>query len=246
MSQWQEAVKNLTRRDEEINRTNSNIFLTQELLDRQKDLLDDQNLFLENEQHNNQTVEMEISELNFTNSNMRKELNELVQYVLTITGAVNLYKKNMTSAGRELENHRMKSRNMKMEITITDEKIRNISESIEELKCKMEEVNVSSMSSNDRAKQLENMIEEEQRRESNLRSELSKTQTLLYRIQTSFQEVNDVGKTKEVEIFGCDIQTKHLEKESKEVLNNLQIQRELLYNLVRFQTLLIAHIFNYR
>lgn len=88
VAKWQDSVKHLRQRDEDINKTNKDIYLTQMAIANQQEILDEHNNFLINEKNQNRAIEEEMNELNNANSRARKELNDLIQYILRITNEV--------------------------------------------------------------------------------------------------------------------------------------------------------------
>lgn len=88
IKQWQETVHNLRQRDDATLRIHREIESAQEVLLCQKTALQEQNDFLLNEQRNNKEVEEKIEEMNQTNCKLRRELNNMIQYVLTLNNEV--------------------------------------------------------------------------------------------------------------------------------------------------------------
>lgn len=64
------------------------IFEMQEIIDKEQEKLEEQKQFYENEVRNNNDVEHEAQQLNLLNSKMRRELNELTQYLLLLSNQV--------------------------------------------------------------------------------------------------------------------------------------------------------------
>lgn len=90
IKQWQEAIKNLKRRDDAIEQVVKDIAMVQQLVAEEQEKLDEQNNFLNNEINNNKEVDQQIQELNFSGSRLRRELTELIQYVLTLNSEVRI------------------------------------------------------------------------------------------------------------------------------------------------------------
>lgn len=106
VAKWQDAVKHLRQRDADIQRINGEIYMTELAIENQQEIVQEQNDFLNNEKVHNKATEEEINELNGVNSRIRKELNDLLQYILRITNEVptTFFKKKKFKSNLSLSN----------------------------------------------------------------------------------------------------------------------------------------------
>ncbi|KRT79949.1 hypothetical protein AMK59_8239 [Oryctes borbonicus] len=232
VAKWQDAVKHLRQRDENINKTNKDIYLTRLAIDNQKEILQEHTDFLANEKMHNKTTEEEMNILNAANSRIRKELYELVQYILRITNESNANKREMAASALHLEKERVKSKLLEKELTCIRGKINKTNADLDEARNKLIHINGVMNSATDRAHYLERLVNEEQRRTNMISQDSERTQGILYRNQVQLQDLKNVAKNFETEISGCEIATRMLEKHCKTKLAELQIQKELVYGLV--------------
>lgn len=61
---------------------------TQDLISEEQERLDEQNNFLKNEINNNKELEQKIEEINAAGCKLHRELNDLIQFVVTLTSEV--------------------------------------------------------------------------------------------------------------------------------------------------------------
>lgn len=85
---WKDTVKNLKQRNADIDNTNNEILASNELLKRRKDDLDEQNRFLADQEEANKGVEGEIDEANVVTSRLRREIDNLIQYIALLQSEV--------------------------------------------------------------------------------------------------------------------------------------------------------------
>lgn len=112
-------------------------------------------------------------------------------------------------------------------------KINKVSTDLDESRAKLVQVNTTMLSSAERAAAIELLINDEQRHTHIINMDSEKIQGVLYRNQVRLQELKNVMKNCETEISGCEIGTRMLEKRCKSKLADLQVQKELIYSLVR-------------
>lgn len=88
VKQWEIAVRMLRQRNCDIEKVHLDLSNTQDVLEQQLDMLDDQNNFLEREQINNKELHFAIEDLNQHNSRIRRERNETCNFVLELKSEV--------------------------------------------------------------------------------------------------------------------------------------------------------------
>ncbi|GJQ67331.1 hypothetical protein Trydic_g8230 [Trypoxylus dichotomus] len=231
VAKWQDAVKHLRQRDDNINNTNKDIYLTLLAIDNQKEILQEHTDFLANEKTHNKATEEEMNVLNMANSRTRKDLYELAQYIFRITSELNAFKRTMAASAVHLEKERAKSKLLEKELFYARAKITKINSEMDDIRAKLVHVNTALNTASDRAQNIEKLVNEEQRRTNMISQDSERTQGILYRNQLQLQDLKNIAKNFETEISGCEIATRMLEKHCKTKLAELQVQKELVYGL---------------
>lgn len=97
-------------------------------------------------------------------------------------------------------------------------------------KClELRNANASTM---DRAKVVEDMLEEEQRKEKILLQDLEKMQGILFRAQQTFMDQKEITKLKEIEINKVETSIGLMRKQARSYYLEIQGLNEMLYELV--------------
>lgn len=137
----------------------------------------------------------------------------------------------MLATAQTLEKERLKSKSLSQEINYKEMRIGQLEGDIDMLRKKLNEVLNTSMTSAERAKQLEDIISFEEKQTEVIATDSIKMQKTLFFSQQKLQELKDQAKTKEVEINNVQISMGMLRKHAKEVLVNLERKKEILYDL---------------
>lgn len=86
--QWKEAIKMMHQRDNDVVHVQEQILTTLEIIQKQNEKLVDENDFLNNEKRNNHDLDLELQNKNAINSKLRRDLIELSNHILFLTGEV--------------------------------------------------------------------------------------------------------------------------------------------------------------
>lgn len=103
---------------------------------------------------------------------------------------------------------------------------------LQNLRNKADDINNRSMSSEEWAKQLEAIIDNEQKNHNIYLQDITKMQGILFRNQQALVDLQTDGKTKEMEITNFRAAAVILRKGIKRTYNDLEIQRGMSYNVV--------------
>lgn len=93
--QWKEAMKMMHQRDNDVINVQNQILAHLEITQQQEEKLAEENTFFNNEQRNNAELEIEIQNLNLTNSTSRKDFNDLTHHVLFLKSEVIIFANNL-------------------------------------------------------------------------------------------------------------------------------------------------------
>ncbi|KAG5864259.1 hypothetical protein JTB14_019631 [Gonioctena quinquepunctata] len=231
ITQWKDTVKMLQQRDNDIMNSQEQISNVLEIIQKQQEKLSEEKTFMKNERRNNREIELEVQEMNVVNSRMRRDLNDLMQHILLISGELHSLKRQVAAAAHHLENERIKSK--RKDQTFVDKEILSdkYRQDIENLEKKFEEVKESSMSAEERVRRIEKLIDHEEKLYNFYMSDTEKINANVFRNDQLLKEQRDFGKFLEVEISNtncnCTQLRKHIQKQKRE----LDSIKEVVYDM---------------
>ncbi|XP_018335648.1 coiled-coil domain-containing protein 39 [Agrilus planipennis] len=228
---WQEAARNLYRQDDNIAKANLEAESVARVTADALEKLEEQNMFYEEQKNNNREIEMEVAEMNTRGSKMRRELDELVQYVISLTNDLSTYRQMLISTANALDSERSRGRMLIKDILNKERKIIYMRNHVQNLRKKLKEITNSSMSAAERANELEKMIEYEQRQANVLAQDVGRIQAKYYRTQQGLVQSQDELKRKEIELSGMQSRIVALKKESQATNNNVVQHKEAVYEI---------------
>lgn len=120
IKQWKDSVKMLQQRDADIDAGQERILVAQKVLAKREERLEEERGMLNNEKKNNHDMEMEIEQLNYTNSKMRREFSELQQNVFMMASECGIVKHQVVTSANNLERLRIKTREIDQQIDYSE------------------------------------------------------------------------------------------------------------------------------
>ncbi|CAH1176156.1 unnamed protein product [Phaedon cochleariae] len=221
ISQWKDTVKMLQQRDKDIMNAQDQIANVHEMIQQQAEKLEDENTFLKNEQRNNRELEMETQSLNALNSRMRTEFGELTQHMLLLSSELHTMKRNVAATAHHLENERIKAKRLDQMYLDKESLSAKYHEDIDKLQQKMNEMKESTMSSEERIRRIEKLIEKEEKLHDIFLGDTEKLNGVMYRSEQVLKDLKSVGKLLEIDInnvnCNCVQLRKHIQAKKKEV-----------------------------
>lgn len=116
IKQWKDSVKMLQQRDTDIDAGQERILVAQNVLAKREEHLEEERGMLNNQKKNNHDMEMEIEQLNYTNSRMRRDFSDLQQNVYSMASECGIVKHQVATSANNLERLRMKNREIDQQI----------------------------------------------------------------------------------------------------------------------------------
>ena len=96
------------------------------------------------------------------------------------------------------------------------------------------------MSADERTRQLEKLIDYEQKQQNALQSDCELLQNIFFRVQQELQEQFSIGKMRDLDINGVVNNINHLRKHNDDQRKALGKRKEDAYELVRFSNIFTA------
>lgn len=231
MKRWQDSIGVLRQRDEDLQDVELQIDSAGEALLIQQELVEEQNTFLKNERTNNSSIEEETANLNQQNSRARRDLNQIIDYIAMLTNDHGTVQRLLSNTGHQLEKERVKRKQLDLDAEQRKRHIDAIQCELVELKLRSNEVSSSSMSSADRVKRLEGIIDHQNRLEMNLDIDVTRIQGILYRSQQILRELRDSYRIIEAEVRGCQLSITLMHRRAEIERTEKEKQEAAVYEL---------------
>lgn len=106
-------------------------------------------------------------------------------------------------------------------------------EDIENIKYKMEEMRESTLTSNERIKRIENMIDKEEKFHAICVADTEKINSTLYRLDKLCLEQKEIGKSLELNINNTTCNCTQLRRHIRQMKTDLDKIKEVVYDMVR-------------
>ncbi|XP_058117768.1 coiled-coil domain-containing protein 39 [Anopheles ziemanni] len=228
---WKEAVKHMNQRERYIKDVEAEIDTARDVTDKLQGDMQAQVEFLEEQQRNNQEIEIRIGDLNVEVSKLRNRLtilNDSVQlktneYQVTRKSVQNL--SNKLSAMRSRNNHALNEEDQKKNQIHT-----NLSE-LEILRDKLDNFRSKSMCAQERLRQLNEMVESEEKQIRAMETETTRLSTALYRAQQQLFAMKEEDKLLKTEVYSTESGIGKIRAAKKALTKEIARQIEISYDV---------------
>lgn len=146
-------------------------------------------------------------------------------------------KREVATSAQHLQNERTKAKRLTQFIEEKTILCAQYAEDIEKIKYKMEEMRGSTLTSNERIKKIENMIDKEEKLYSICVMDTDKINSTLYRLDKLFLEQKEIGKTLELNINNATCNCTQLRRHIRQLKKDLENIKEVVYDMVRIELL---------
>ncbi|KAJ8916181.1 hypothetical protein NQ315_016320 [Exocentrus adspersus] len=231
VKQWKEAVKMLQHRDEDVIKAQEQIVCTQELIEKQKERLNEENGFLANEQRNNHELDLEMESLNALSSRMRRNYSDLTQELLIMNSELHGLKREVASSAQQLENERMKLKRQTETLEKKERMCIKFADDIIKLKQKLEEMKGSNINSAEKIRNIEKLIEAEDKMYNMYVSDTEKINGHMFRCDKVLKEQIAAGKQLEMDLNNAMLSCTQLRKHTRTQKKEIEKIKEVVYNM---------------
>lgn len=141
-------------------------------------------------------------------------------------------KREVATTSRHLQNERIKGKNLLKYIEEKTELCAKTENEVEKIRFKMEEMKASTLTSNDRIKRIENMIEKEEKYFAICVTDTEKINSTLYRLDKLYTEQKEVAQNLEISINNATGNCTQLRRHIRQLKNDLDKIKEVVYDMV--------------
>ncbi|XP_053690796.1 coiled-coil domain-containing protein 39 [Sabethes cyaneus] len=228
---WKEAVKHMNQREGDIKVVEAEIERARELSDLLNQDLQAQAEFLEEQQRNNREIELNIAELNVEVSKLRNRSQALTDSVQLKTNEYQVTRKTVQNVSNKLTGMRSKNRQALIEEAEKEKQIQINLNQLEELRDKYENFKSKTLCAQERLRQLNEIVEQEEKQIKVLSDETVRLSTALYRAQTQLVAMKDEDKLLKIEIVSLEAGIVKIKAAMKLQEREIIRQTEISYNV---------------
>uniref|UniRef100_A0A8D8CGF1 Coiled-coil domain-containing protein 39 n=1 Tax=Culex pipiens TaxID=7175 RepID=A0A8D8CGF1_CULPI len=236
---WKEAVKHMNQREEDIKEVEGEIERAREFSDLLSEDLKAQDEFLEEQQRNNREIELGIGELNVEVSKLRNRLNALTDNVQLKTNEYQITRKAVQNVSNKLTSMRNKNRQALMEEAEKERQIHTNLSQLEELREKFENFRSKTLCAQERLRQLNEIVEQEERQMKVLSDETARLSTALYRAQSQLVAMKDEEKLLRIEVLSTESGIGKIKAamkiQEREIIRQTEISYNVDYNIEKLE-----------
>uniref|UniRef100_A0A182YBF2 Coiled-coil domain-containing protein 39 n=1 Tax=Anopheles stephensi TaxID=30069 RepID=A0A182YBF2_ANOST len=236
---WKEAVKHMNQREAGIKLVERDIDSAREVTEMLQCDLQAQVEFLEQQQRNNHEIELRIADLNVEVSKLRNRLTALNDSVQLKTNEYQITRKAVQNLSNKLSTMRYRNRHA---LTEEEEKERQIHENLSELELlrdKLDNFRSKSLCAQDRLRQLNEIVESEEKQIRAMEAETERLSTAMYRAQQQLFAMKEEEKLLKVEVHSTEsgkVKIKAaIETMRKEITRQQDISYNVNYNIEQVQ-----------
>ncbi|XP_048005998.1 coiled-coil domain-containing protein 39 isoform X2 [Leguminivora glycinivorella] len=231
MVMWTSAVENLRQRDTDIRHIREDYEVLEAEANNVADKCREQQSFCDQQANNNAEAARANMGLAQQLSNQRLAYQQLLDFNATLHSSAQCSQRELHNMRNTLEKLHMENRRIMDQQHRKDVALKEIVNKLKELKAKLGESMDKTKTSEQRAKELENILQEEERYASNLTLNQQRAMHCSFVEQQKLLALKNEEKLFNMQLKASKAIVSKLEKKQAEVLKNLQSVKESLYNI---------------
>ncbi|NXJ77229.1 CCD39 protein, partial [Trogon melanurus] len=228
--QWENAIQQMQKRDQQIDHCALLIADIKQEIRKKESVLKEKTSFLVNETLNNMEYEKKISSAEREATILRNEYQTQDTYRVQLQDELDALKSTVDRTASDLESLRTRVTNMKKEIQEKEARLSILNEKNASLSNKLKLVTEETLSSEDKALRMEEMLKEEEKVVKEKETEVNHLKELLFKTTQELKVQKDKEKCVLAEIEGSRALLKNLKSQLHRLDADALKQQELIYN----------------
>ncbi|GAB0099201.1 Coiled-coil domain-containing protein 39 [Sergentomyia squamirostris] len=228
---WKEACLQMSQRERDIEEAERDLIYSREITKKKEKRAEDLNKNLENHGFRGKEIEQEIAELNVKISDDRSRLTNLTDALNLKVSEMESIKKSLASVGHELQRQRQKNRQWLNEKISKENLLIEWQNIYEDLSKRHEAFRSKKYNADERLRQLEELIEVEDRNIKILSGETGKLTNAIFKAHQHLSELQAEDKVKDMEIQGLEATIKRMKAFGKNQSTEIGRQTAILYHI---------------
>ncbi|XP_058057947.1 coiled-coil domain-containing protein 39 [Anopheles bellator] len=228
---WKEAVQHMNQREEDIKSVERDIESAREQSTLLEGDLQAQDEFLEDQQRNNHEIEVRIGELNVEVSKQRNRLTALNDSVQLKTNEYQITRKSVQNLSNKLSSMRNRNRHALISEDEKEKQIHTNLSDLELLRDKLDNFRSKSLCAQERLRQLNEIVEAEEKQIRAMEAETARLSAALYRAQQQLFAMREEDKLLKVEVHSTESGIAKIQAAVKNLKKEIVRQIEISYNV---------------
>uniref|UniRef100_A0A1B0GH82 Coiled-coil domain-containing protein 39 n=1 Tax=Lutzomyia longipalpis TaxID=7200 RepID=A0A1B0GH82_LUTLO len=228
---WKEACLQMSQREREIEEAERDLLYAREMTRKKEKRSEDLSNLLSSHGAKGYEIEQEIAELNAKISDDRSRLTNLTDALALKVSEMESLRKTLTSVGQELQRQRQKNRQWLNEKNSKENLLIEWQNIYEDLSKRHEAFRNKKYNADDRLKQLEELIEVEERNIKILTGETNKLTSAIFKAHQHLSELQNEEKLRDMEIQGLESTIKRMRAFAGKQSTEIGRQTVILYHL---------------
>ncbi|NXN41654.1 CCD39 protein, partial [Rhinoptilus africanus] len=230
LRQWENAIQQMQKRDQQIDHCALLIAEIKQEIRKKETVLKEKTSFLVNETVNNMEYEKKISSAEREATNLRNEYQAQDTYRGQLQDELDALKSTVDRTASDLESLRTEVTNLKKEIKKKQARLSFLNEKNASLSNKLKLVTEETLSSEDKALRMEEILKEEEKVVKEKETEINQLKELLFKKTQELKVQKDKEKRVLVEIEGSQRSLKNLKSRLHRLDVDALKQQEFIYN----------------
>ncbi|KAF1489762.1 Coiled-coil domain-containing protein 39, partial [Megadyptes antipodes antipodes] len=228
--QWENAIQQMQKRDQQIDHYALLITDIKQEIRKKEIVLKEKTSFLANETLNNMEYEKKISSAEREATSLRNEYQTQDTYRVQLQDELDALKSTVDRTASDLESLRTQVTNLKKEIQKKQARLSFLKEKNASLSNKLKLVTEETLSSEDKALRMEEILKEEEKIVKEKETEMNQLKELLFKKTQELKVQKDKEKCVLAEIEGSRTSLKNLKSRLHRLDADALKQQELIYN----------------
>ncbi|KFP72749.1 Coiled-coil domain-containing protein 39, partial [Acanthisitta chloris] len=228
--QWENAIQQMQKRDQQIDQCALLIADVKQEIRKKEIMLKEKSSFLVNETVNNMEYEKKISSAEREAASLRNEYQIQDTYRVRLQDELEALKYTVNRTASDLDDLRIQVSNLVKEIQKKQARLNFLNETNASLSNKLKLVTEETLSSEEKASRMEDILKEEEESVREKETEVKQLKELLFQKTQEFQEqsVKEKGVLAKIEVYQMEL--KNLKKRLHKLDADVLKQQEFIYN----------------
>ncbi|EDV47818.1 coiled-coil domain-containing protein 39 [Drosophila erecta] len=228
---WKSAVNQMTQREHDIQRSEMECAELAQKAQQTAQTYKDHDNQLTEVIENNRQVELAIEALNEESSDMKNQIQILIDATLLKEREVDGLRRELENLSNRVHLQRMDNRSQMQKRDEKAKELENFASVMEKVNARLKSVQNKALNAEQRLHILEEMMQAEETALRNLDKEQEKVNEMLYRTQRQVIELQDEEKVLKVQNDSLNSNLAAIKRNQQQVNNELKRQTEIHYNL---------------
>ncbi|XP_076661242.1 coiled-coil domain-containing protein 39 isoform X2 [Halictus rubicundus] len=230
-NQWKESVIMLQQRNDDIQRVLKETETLREITQDKKNVLEESEKFLKEQKESNRQVEESIKKLEKNLCNMKEDQKKAKEKYGAYENQLTIQKNIIKESNNRVEQLRADIKRKEIEIQNKYTKIEKLNKQVAELTKKLQDIGDQELNIKEKAKELENMFQEQEKKKVAMIKEVSRLQNANLRVRNQIKKLEDEKKIAKLQYLNESKKEEYLDKLYAKEEKIFEEQKQTLYQV---------------